>query len=109
MEPGGLQTLQRYVTGINRITLTGGAAQPRTVREIARAVFGLPIATTEPFESVVVGAARQAACALTGTRPAWPVPYIDEQEPTAADLAAAAEVNERYRATLNAHFATSVR
>src|SRR4051794_6196122 len=45
----GLQTLQRYVPGISRITLTGGAAQSRAVREIARAVFGLPVATTEPF------------------------------------------------------------
>ena len=101
----GLQTLQRYVPGISRITLTGGAAQSRAVREIARAVFGLPVATTEPFESVAVGAARQAAWALTGTLPAWPVPYIDEQEPTTADLTAAAQINERYHTTLHAHFA----
>ena len=100
----GLQTLQQQAGGIRRITLTGGAAQSGAVREIARAVFGLPVATTEPFESVAVGAARQAAWALTGTLPAWPVPYIDEQEPTAADLAAAAEINERYQTTLRAHF-----
>ena len=101
----GLQTLQQQAAGIRRITLTGGGAQSRAVREIARAVFGLPVATTEPFESVAVGAARQAAWALTGTLPDWPVPYVDEQEPTAADLAAAAEINERYHATLRAHFA----
>ena len=99
-----LQTLQRYVAGINRITLTGGAAQSRAVREIARAVFVLLVTTTEPFESVAVGAARQAAWALTGTLPAWPVPYIDEQEPSMADVAAAAEINERYHTTLHAHY-----
>jgi xylulokinase len=101
----GLQTLQQQATSISRITLTGGGAQSRAVREIARAVFGLPVATTEPFESVAVGAARQAAWALTGTLPAWPVPYVDEQEPTAADLSAAAEINERYHTVLQAHFA----
>jgi xylulokinase len=100
----GLQTLQQQAAGISRITLTGGAAQSRAVREIARAVFGLPVATTEPFESVAVGAARQAAWALTGALPDWPVPYVDEQEPTAADVAAAAEINERYTAILQAHF-----
>jgi xylulokinase len=101
----GLQTLQQQAARISRITLTGGGAQSEAVREIARAVFGLPIATTEPFESVAVGAARQAAWALTGDLPDWPVPYVDEQEPTTADLAAAAEINERYHATLRAHFA----
>ena len=101
----GLQTLQQQATSVRRITLTGGAAQSPAVRQIARAVFGLPVATTEPFESVAVGAARQAAWALTGTLPDWPVPYIDEQEPSTADMAAAAQINERYHTTLNAHFA----
>ena len=101
----GLQTLQQQASAISRITLTGGAAQSRAVREIARAVFGLPVASTEPFESVAVGAARQAAWALTGSVPDWKVPYVDEQEPTTADVEAAAEINERYRTILHAHFA----
>jgi len=100
----GLQTLQQQAGGIRRITLTGGGAQSPAVREIARAVFGLPIATTEPLESVAVGAARQAAWALTGTLPTWPVPYVDDQEPTAADLAAAEKIDSRYRSVLEAHF-----
>jgi len=100
----GLQTLQQQATPISRITLTGGGAQSRAVREIARAVFGLPVASTEPFESVAVGAARQAAWALTGTVPDWPVPYVDEQDPTTEDMAAAAEINDRYHSTLQAHF-----
>ena len=100
----GLQTLQQQADSLRRITLTGGGAQSRAVREIALAVFGLPVATTEPFESVAVGAARQAAWALTGTLPTWPVPYVDEQEPATADLTAAAEINERYHTALHAHF-----
>jgi xylulokinase len=101
----GLHTLQHHTTTIHRITLTGGGAQSPAVREIARAVFGLPIATTEPFESVAVGAARQAAWALTGTPPTWPIPYIDQQDPTTADQAAAAQINQRYHTTLHTHFA----
>ena len=44
------------------------------MRRIAPAVFGLPIVVTDTLESVAVGAARQAAWALTGTLPDWPVP-----------------------------------
>jgi xylulokinase len=64
----------------------------------------LPIATTEVFESVAVGAAKQAAWALTGTMPEWSVPYVSEQEPTEADVSAAAEIGERYRLTLMSHY-----
>jgi xylulokinase len=100
----GLQTLQQQAARINRITLTGGGAQSPAVRDIARAVFGLPVATTKPFESVAVGAARQAAWALTGTLPTWPVPYIEEQEPSMTEVAAATEINERYHSALHAQF-----
>jgi xylulokinase len=54
----GLQTLRTQTGEISGITLTGGAAQSDAVRAIAPAVFGLPIAATEPFESVAVGTAK---------------------------------------------------
>ena len=38
----------QQATRISRITLTGGGAQSRAVREIARAVFGLPVASENP-------------------------------------------------------------
>lgn len=101
----GVQTLTEQTGSIGRIILTGGGGQSLAVRTIAPAVLGLPVATTEPFESVAVGAAKQAAWALTDALPDWPVPYMDHQEPTATDLAAAREIDERYRATLRAHFA----
>ena len=100
----GVQVLQEQTGPISSITLTGGASQSDAVRQIAAAVFGLPIVVTESFESVAVGAARQAAWALTGSLPEWPVPVLSRHDPSAADQAAAAAIGERYRAILQAHF-----
>jgi glycerol kinase len=74
-----LQTLRAQTGEISGITLTGGAAQSAAVRAVAPAVFGLPIASTEPFESVAVGAAKQAAWAFAGSMSEWPVPYVNER------------------------------
>src|ERR1700729_4020544 len=59
-----------------RIVLTGGAAQSAAVRQIAPAIFGLPVAVPEAAEYVAIGAARQAAWALSGAAepPSWPTP-----------------------------------
>ena len=56
-----------------RVVLTGGAAKSEAVRTIAPAVFGLPVAVPEAAEYVALGAARQAAWALSGAAapPAW--------------------------------------
>ncbi|SDS26301.1 xylulokinase [Friedmanniella luteola] len=96
----GVQVLQEQTGPVTAITLTGGASQSDAVRRIAPAVFGLPIRVTDTFESVAVGAARQAAWALTGALPDWPVPVLSEHEPTTADQVAATELSERYRAVL---------
>jgi xylulokinase len=64
----------------------------------------MPIVVTDTFESVAVGAARQAAWAVTGTLPDWPVPVISQHEPTSADQRAASEIMDRYRSVLAAHF-----
>jgi xylulokinase len=100
----GVEVLQEQTGKITSITLTGGASQSQAVRQIATAVFGLPTMVTDTFESVAVGAARQAAWALTGTFPEWSVPIIAQQEPTAADQQSAAQIMERYRSVLAAHF-----
>jgi xylulokinase len=55
-------------------------------------------------QSVAVGAAKQAAWALSGTMLDWPVPYASEQEPTLEDVAAAQEINARYESVLQTHF-----
>jgi xylulokinase len=100
----GVEVLQEQTGKISSITLTGGASQSQAVRQIATAVFGLPTVVTDTFESVAVGAARQAAWALTGTFPEWQVPIIAHQDPTAADQQSAAQIMERYRSVLAANF-----
>lgn len=100
----GLQVLREQTGTISRVTLTGGASQSEAVRTIASAVFGLPIVATEEFESVAVGAARQAAWALTGEPPDWPIPVSSDRDPSPADLRASREIDDRYRAVLAAHF-----
>ena len=49
-----------------RVVLTGGAAKSEAVRRIAPAIFGLPVAVPGAAEYVALGAARQAAWALSG-------------------------------------------
>lgn len=100
----GVQVLREQAGDITRITLTGGASQSPAVHRIASAVFGLPIVVTDTFESVAVGAAKQAAWALTGEMPQWAVPVLSQHEPTEADLVAAREIGERYRSALERHF-----
>jgi len=100
----GVEVLQEQTGKISSITLTGGASQSQAVRQIATAVFGLPTVVTDTFESVAVGAARQAAWALTGTFPEWQGPIIAHQDPTAADQQSAAQIMERYRSVLAANF-----
>ena len=81
----GLRVLQQHGDPIERVVLTGGAAQSAAVQQIAPAVFGLPVTVTDVAESVAVGAARQAAWVLTGELPDWPVPQVRTIEATDAD------------------------
>jgi xylulokinase len=100
----GVQVLREQAGDITKITLTGGASQSPAVHRIASAVFGLPIVVTESFESVAVGAAKQAAWALTGDLPSWQVPVLSRHEPSEADLTASREIDERYRSVLQSHY-----
>ncbi|SER25542.1 xylulokinase [Microlunatus flavus] len=100
----GVDVLRKQTGEISAITLTGGASQSEAVRRIATSVFGLPVVVTEAFESVAVGAARQAAWALTGELPEWRVPVAGRYEPTEADVAAADDLMGRYTEVLRAHF-----
>jgi xylulokinase len=77
----------------HRVLLIGGGSRSRAVREIAPMVFGLPFLVPSPAEYVALGAARQAAWALSGSRepPRW-------KPPTGTEYTAdpAPEVWERY-------------
>ncbi|WP_406817420.1 FGGY-family carbohydrate kinase [Mycobacterium sp. M23085] len=63
-----------------RILLVGGGAQSQALRAIAPTVFGMPVLVPTPAQYVALGAARQAAWALSGSPrpPAWNPPPTDE-------------------------------
>ena len=58
---------------IDGVRLVGGAAASPAVQAIAPIVFGVPVTVPPPGEYVADGAARQAAWALTGELPSWPL------------------------------------
>ena len=58
-----------------RVILIGGAARSEAVRTVAPTIFGVPVTVPPPGEYVALGAARQAAWALSGAAepPHWPL------------------------------------
>ncbi|OBE95125.1 FGGY family carbohydrate kinase [Mycobacterium sp. 852002-10029_SCH5224772] len=76
----GVAHLAAHGVVARRILLVGGGAQSRALREIAPAVFGMPVLAPAPAQYVAAGAARQAAWALSGSPqpPAWNPPPVDE-------------------------------
>jgi xylulokinase len=83
-----------------RVILIGGAARSEAVRRIAPAIFGVPVTVPQPAEYVALGAARQAAWALSGTAspPDWPLPGVSAEYTAEPDLL----VRERYAALRDA-------
>jgi xylulokinase len=57
------------------VILIGGAARSEAVRRIAPQIFGVPVTVPSAAEYVALGAARQAAWALSGASepPTWPL------------------------------------
>jgi xylulokinase len=64
----------------HRVLLIGGGSRSQAVRQIAPMVFGLPFLVPTPAEYVALGAARQAAWALSGSPqpPPWKPPAATE-------------------------------
>src|SRR6516162_5880697 len=90
-----------------RVILIGGAARSEAVRRIAPAIFGVPVTVPPPAEYVALGAARQAAWALSGSAspPDWALPgtsaeYIAEPDPSVRERYAA--LRDRYAALRDA-------
>jgi xylulokinase len=69
----GLDAVRAQGVTASRLLLVGGAAQNPAVSAIAAQVFDIPVIVPEPAEYVAAGAAVQAAWAITGKRPTWPV------------------------------------
>jgi xylulokinase len=69
----GLDALTGAGVPAERILLIGGGARSAAVRQIAPAIFGLPVVVPPAGEYVADGAARQAAWVLSGagSPPSW--------------------------------------
>ncbi|MBB6032359.1 xylulokinase [Phytomonospora endophytica] len=90
----GLDALRGLGVPVNRVRLIGGAAASAAVRHVAGTVFDVPVTVPAPAEYVALGAARQAAWALSGAAeaPDWPV------EATGVEATTVPAVREGYRA-----------
>ncbi|AWB85589.1 xylulokinase [Mycetocola zhujimingii] len=74
----GLDAVRAQGVVAERILIVGGAAQNPAVQQIAAQVFDVPVVIPRPGEYVAAGAAAQAAWALTGERPDWPLSITAE-------------------------------
>ncbi|WP_062386099.1 xylulokinase [Demequina iriomotensis] len=72
----GMEAILSAGVVAHRALLVGGSAQNPAVQAIAAQVFGIPVEVPEPGEYVAAGAAVQAAWALTGARPDWPLAVV---------------------------------
>jgi xylulokinase len=77
----GLDAIRAVGLHEQRIILIGGATQNIAVTTIAAQVFEAPVVVPAPGEYVADGAAAQAAWALTGERPTWPLQIVAEPGP----------------------------
>ena len=68
----------------HRIFLIGGAAVNAAVQAAAQTIFDIPVVVPSPAEYVAIGAARQAACAMTGAWPQWDPGTARKLEPSPA-------------------------
>ena len=98
----GVDALRAEGLEPRRVLLIGGAARSEAVQRIAPDLFGAPVLVPTPAEYVALGAARQAAWALSATEsgadapPAWTPAQDVVRDPVDPD--AGAEVRATYRA-----------
>ncbi|MEV6325462.1 xylulokinase [Nocardia sp. NPDC051787] len=91
-----------HLTGIGvtprRVLLVGGAARSPLVAAIAAQVFGVTVTVPQPAEYVALGAARQAAWALSRAPrpPVWQTRTVTEI-PAPADAAVGQRIRAQYR------------
>ena len=99
----GVDALRDHDVEVGRVLLIGGAAASRAVREIAPGLFRAPVVVPAPAEYVGVGAARQAAWALSGQAdpPTWPLEIDSEYAAAPTDSQAHADVVARYQALVS--------
>jgi xylulokinase len=69
----GLDAIVAAGVAVDRVLLIGGGARLEATQQIASEVLETPVTVVPPAEYVALGAAAQAAWALTGSRPAWEI------------------------------------
>ena len=91
----GVDALRDHGVAVERVLLIGGAAASGAVRQIAPGLFRAPVVVPAPAEYVGVGAARQAAWALSGESeaPTWSLEVDSEYAVPPGDTS---EVTSRY-------------
>ena len=67
------EQIEAQCVDVERVILIGGGAKSPAIRAIAPSVFEGAVILPAESEWVALGAARQAAWALTGHLPGWPV------------------------------------
>lgn len=98
----GIEALRAQGASANRVFLIGGASASQAVQQVAAQLFGLPVVVPEPGEYVALGAARQAAWALSRSDapPEWPISLVAELPPEPGVAAENAEIIHRYAGVL---------
>ncbi|MDR1710800.1 MAG: xylulokinase [Propionibacteriaceae bacterium] len=96
----GVDAIRELGVEVKRVLVIGGASVNPAVQQIAAQVFDVPVVIPEPGEYVANGAARQAAWALTGKRPTWPVELITSLDPDPQPV-----IRQQYQAAQQAYFA----
>jgi xylulokinase len=89
----GLAAVEVQGVTAERLLLIGGAALNSAVQAVAAQVFAEPVVVPAPGEYVALGGSVQAAWALTGKRPTWPIPEVASPDPDHHP-----EILEAYRA-----------
>ena len=103
----GVDALVEQGLQTRRVLLIGGAARSAAVQRVAADLFGVPVVVPSPAEYVALGAARQAAWALSASGssgssepPAWPATEDAVVEPP--ERCHGPEVRATYRALRDA-------
>lgn len=91
-----VDALARAAGEPRRILLVGGGARSRALRQALADLLGRTVLTGPDRELAALGAARQAAWALTGELPDWPVP-VTALRPAAGSAAWSGEVRAAHR------------
>ncbi|WP_326690528.1 MULTISPECIES: FGGY family carbohydrate kinase [unclassified Streptomyces] len=94
----GLEVLRRRGVGVRRVFLLGQAAELGAVRAAAPGLLGAQVVVPEPAPYAAIGAARQAAWALSGSTqpPQWPAASCQVFEAGEQELSMGQAVRQQY-------------